>query len=106
MVGLLTETIGNPTPMDVPLIPQRQLPTGDEPFPVPPQTWHFRQSIEYSMTANRAVLDLASKYREDFLYNLYRMDRNSIERGGRDSWTITPKRIEPLLQAAAKGSSD
>jgi hypothetical protein len=106
MIGLLTETIGNPTPMEVPLIADRQLPNGDEPFPVPPQTWHFRQSIEYSMTANRAVLDLASKYREDFLYNLYRMGRNSIEHGSRDSWTITPKRIEALQGAAAKGSSE
>src|ERR1035438_5728490 len=69
---------------------------------VPPQTWHFRQSIEYSMTANRAVLDLASKYREDFLYNIYRMGKNSIERGSRDSWTVTPMRVEALKQAAAK----
>ena len=102
MVGLLTETIGSPTPFEIPLVPQRQLPTGDEPFPVPPQTWHFRQSIEYSMTADRAVLDLASKYREDFLYNMYRMGRNSIERGSRDSWTVTPKRIEALKEAATK----
>lgn len=102
MIGLLTETIGNPTPMEVPLVPQRQLPSGDEPFPVPPQTWHFRQSIEYSMTANRAVLDLASKYREDFLFNIYRMGRNSIQRGSQDSWTTTPKRIEALKEAAAK----
>jgi len=102
MVGLLTETIGSPTPFEVPLVPQRQLPSGDEPFPVPPQTWHFRQSIEYSMTANRAVLNLASKYREDFLFNIYRMGRNSIERGSHDSWTVTPKRIEALKTAAAK----
>ncbi|HEV2687487.1 MAG TPA: M14 metallopeptidase family protein [Bryobacteraceae bacterium] len=102
MVGLLTETIGNPTPMEVPLVAQRQLPSGDEPFPVPPQTWHFRQSIEYSMTANRAVLDLASKYREDFLYNIYQMGRNSIQRGNQDSWTVTPKRIELMVAAAAK----
>lgn len=102
MIGLLTETIGNPTPMDLPLVPQRQLPSGDLPFPVPPQKWHFRQSIEYSMTANRAVLDLASKYREDMLFNIYRMGRNSIERGSRDSWTVTPKRIEALREAAAK----
>ncbi|MDQ2949380.1 MAG: M14 family metallopeptidase, partial [Acidobacteriota bacterium] len=102
IIGLLTETIGSPTPMELPLVPQRQLPTGDLPFPVPPQTWHFRQSIEYSMTANRAVLDLASKYREDFLYNIYRMGRNSIDRGSRDSWTVTPKRIEALKEIAAK----
>jgi hypothetical protein len=102
MVGLLTETIGSPTPFELPLIPQRQLPTGDEPFPVPPQTWHFRQSIEYSMTANRAVLDLASKYRETFLLNIYQMGRNSIQRGTQDTWTITPKRIDALKEAAAK----
>ncbi len=102
MIGLLTETIGNPTPFEIALVPERQLPTGDEPFPVPPQIWHFRQSIEYSMTANRAVLDLASKYREDFLYDIYRMGRNSIARGSRDSWTVTPKRIEALKEMAAK----
>ncbi len=102
MVGLLTESIGNPTPVEIPLVPQRQLPTGDLPYPVAPQTWHFRQSIEYSMTADRAVLDLASKYREDLLFNIYRMGKNSIERGSRDSWTITPKHIEALREAAAK----
>jgi zinc carboxypeptidase len=102
MIGLLTETIGNPTPMEVPLVPERQLPNGDEPFPVPPQTWHFKTSIEYSMTANRAVLDYASRYREQLLFNIYRMGRNSIERGNRDSWTVTPKRIAVLQDAAAK----
>jgi len=54
------------------------------------------------MTANRAVLDLASKYREDFLFNIYQMGRNSIQRGNRDSWTVTPKRIEAMKEAAAK----
>jgi hypothetical protein len=105
MIGLLTETIGNPTPLEVPLVPERQLPIGDEPLPLPPQTWHFRTSIEYSMTANRAVLDLASKYREDLLYNIYKMGRNSIDRGSRDSWTITPKRIEALQEAAKASQS-
>ena len=102
MIGLLTETIGSPTPMEIPLVPDRQLPKGDLPFPVAPQTWHFKQSIEYSMTANRAVLDLASRYRETFLYNIYVMGRNSIQRGSKDSWTITPKRIEAAKEAAQK----
>ena len=103
MIGLLTETIGNPTPMEVPLVPERQLPISDGSFPVAPQTWHFRTSIEYSMTANRAVLDLASRYREEVLDNIFRMGRNSIERGNKDSWTITPKRIA-ALEEAAKGA--
>src|SRR6202451_1080542 len=62
MVGLLTEIIGSPTPVDIPLVPSTQLPRGDLPFPIAPQKWHLRQSIEYSLTANRAILDLASKY--------------------------------------------
>ena len=102
MVGLLTETIGNPTPMEIQLVPQKQLAIGDLPLPIAPQKWHFRQSIEYSMTANRAVLDFASRYRETLLYNIYRMGKNSIDRGSKDSWTITPKRIEALREAAAK----
>src|SRR5205823_8935933 len=80
MVGLLTEIIGSPTPMDIPLVPAMQLPRGDVPFPIAPQNWHLRQSVEYSVTANRAVLDFASRYRETLLYNIYRMGKNSIER--------------------------
>ncbi len=102
MIGILTETIGNPTPMEIPFIPQRLLPKHDLPFPVKPQKWHFRQSIEYTMTANRAILDLASKYREDFLLNFYRMGKNSIERGSQDYWTIHPKRITEVEKAIEK----
>jgi hypothetical protein len=102
MIGILTEIIGNPTPMNIPLVAQKQLPGGDWPMPIAPQKWHYRQSIEYEITNNRAILDLASRYRETFLYNIYRMGMNSIERGSRDSWTVTPKRIAALEAAAAK----
>ena len=33
------------------------------------------------MTANYAVLDLASRYKDQFLYNIYKMGSNQIERG-------------------------
>jgi Zinc carboxypeptidase len=102
MIGLLTESIGNPTPMEIPFLLTRQLAKGDLPFPIAPQKWHFRQSIDYSITANRAVLDLASKHREDFLFNIYRMGKNSIERGSEDYWTITPKRIAEVQAAIAR----
>ena len=102
MIGILTETIGNPTPMEIPFIPQRLLPKHDLPFPVQPQKWHFRQSIEYTMTGNRAILDLASKYREDFLLNSYKMGKNSIQRGSQDHWTIQPKRITEVEKAIEK----
>lgn len=103
MVGLLTETIGNPTPIEIPFRPDRQLPSADLPFPIAPQTWHMRQSIEYSLTANRAVFDLAARYREQFLFNIWRMGRNAIERGQRDTWTMYPRRVQKV-QAAAQAS--
>jgi hypothetical protein len=91
-IGLLTEAIGNPTPVDIPFVAERQLPSADLPFPIAPQRWHFRQAIDYELTANRAVLDAASRYRETLLFNMYRMGKNSIERGSRDTWTTTPHR--------------
>ena len=72
-IGLLTETIGSPTPIEIPFVPERQLPSADLPHPIAPQRWRFRQSIDYSMTANRAVLDAASRNRETLLFNMYRM---------------------------------
>jgi hypothetical protein len=101
MIGLLTEAIGNPTPIEIPFVPRNQLPRGDLPMPVPPQKWHFRQSVEYSLTANRAVLDVASKYREELLFNIYRMGMNSIERGSRDSWTVVPHMIRAIQERVA-----
>ena len=102
MIGILTETIGSPTPVDIPFIPDKQLPRNDLPYPVAPQKWHFRQSIDYSITADRAILDLASKMPEDFLLNIYRMGRNAIQRGSRDTWTVTPKGIRAAENAIQK----
>lgn len=93
MIGILTETIGSPTPIQIPFVAERQVPSGDGPAPVEPQTWKFRQSVDYSVTANRAILDFASRRREQILYNVYRMARNSIERGSRDNWTHYPSRV-------------
>ena len=91
-IGLLTETIGNPTPVEIEFVPQRMLPNADMPMPITPQTWHFRQSIDYSITANWAVLDLVARMKETFLFRMYKMGKNSIDRGNRDSWTFTPAR--------------
>lgn len=102
MIGILTETIGHPTPIEIPFLPEKQLPRNDLPFPVPPQKWHFRQSIDYAITADRAILDLAARMREHFLMNMYKMARNSIERGSRDHWTVSPRRIEAVEEAIQK----
>jgi hypothetical protein len=101
-ISIITEIIGGPTPMSIPLVPSKQLYISDLPLPIAPQEWHYRQSIDYEMETNRAILDYASRNRETLLYNFYRMGMNSIERGSRDNWTITPKRIDALREAAAK----
>ncbi len=105
IIGLLTEMIGGPTPTQIPLVMSRQLPTSDLPYPIAPQRWRFRQSIEYSMTTNRAVLDLASRERENFLFNVYRMGKNSIERGSRDHWTPRPERLDAVAARIASAGA-
>jgi hypothetical protein len=98
MIGLLTEIIGGPNPSEVPLVPQRLIPNSATPFPITPQKWLFRQSIDYSVSLNYAVLDYASRYRDELLFNIYQMGRNSIRRGSEDYWTLSPKRIDQINQ--------
>jgi len=102
MIGILTETIGNPTPMRIPYVSGNVLPRGDLPLPIEPQEWHFRESIDYSVTADRAILDIASRERENLLYNFYIMGKHSIERGNRDSWTVTPTLVAKANEALSQ----
>jgi hypothetical protein len=104
MIGLLTETIGHPTPMEIPFLPRRQISSGDLPLPVEPGAWHFRQSIEYSETANWAVLDYASRNSDILLMNIWRMGTNSIERGRADSWTTYPFEIDEAAATMQRGT--
>jgi hypothetical protein len=101
-IAVLTEMIGSPTPMRIPLVAERQVPRGDLAMPIAPQAWHFRQSVDYSISLNRAVLDHASRQRESLLYNIYRMGKNSIERGSRDTWTPNPRR-DAAIAARVRG---
>jgi hypothetical protein len=94
MIGILTETIGSPTPMSIPFVANRQIGDSNIFMPIAPQdVWRFRQSIEYSITANRAILDYASRYRERVLYDIYRMGRDEIQWGSEDHWTFTPHKM-------------
>ncbi|MFQ5571266.1 MAG: M14 metallopeptidase family protein [Rhodothermales bacterium] len=94
MVGILTETAhATPTPRyyapdSLPaMIASRRgsgIPTNgtDIFYPMP---WkggesHFKQPVEYMITASMAVLRLAADLREQWLYNIYRMGRDAIEK--------------------------
>ncbi len=104
MIGLLTETIGSPTPVTIPFEPKMQLPRADLPAPIEPQSWPFRKSVDYSVTANYAVLDYAARHREHLLWTAYAIGRDAIAAGNRDSWTPSPQQLaraqEELQQRA------
>ena len=103
IIAMLTEMIGSPTPTRVPFVAQRQVPSADLAYPVPPGAWHFRQSIDYSVALDRGVLDYASRMRENLLYNIYSMGRHSIERGNRDTWTPNYRRVTAAGAAMSAG---
>src|SRR5262245_47704263 len=106
-IGILTETIGNPTPVEIPFVLEMQLPRADVPNPIQPRTFYFKEAIEYSVTNNYAILDIASERKEDFLFNMYKMARNAIDKGNKDTWTIHPQRIRAAEEAiaAAQGAT-
>lgn len=107
MIGLLTEIIGNPTPEKIPVVPQRLIPNGATPNPVRPQAdWHFRTSIDYSVSLNYAVLDYAARQRDEVLFNIYKMGQHAIDKGNTDTWTLSPKRAEAITAAYKKDQKD
>ena len=101
-IAILSEISGGPTPMEIGFVPRNLVATNDNPFPVQPQKWHFRQAIEYLLTADRATLDIASKRREDFLFNVYRMGKNGIDKGNRDTWTMTARDVAAIEAMMAR----
>src|SRR5207253_9813354 len=91
--------------VEIPFVLDMQLPRADVPNPIQPGPFLFRTAIEYSVTNNYAILDIASKRHEDFLFNMYQMAKNAIDKGNRDNWTIHPTRIAAARAAieAAQG---
>jgi hypothetical protein len=100
IIGLLTEIIGSPTPQNIPLVPNRLIPNSATPFPITPRKWLFKNSIDYSLSLNYAVLNYATRYREEVLMNIYKMGRKSIELGSQDYWTLSPNKVEQLTSIA------
>ncbi|MFZ4263369.1 M14 family metallopeptidase [Sphingobacterium sp. HJSM2_6] len=96
MIGILTEITGNPTPSEIPLVAERQVPRNGLPFPVAPQAWNFKKSIDYSVSLNLAILDYASRNGDKLLYNFYKAGKNAIDRGNQDHWTNYSKYADQL----------
>ncbi len=97
MIGLLTEIVGSPTPSAIPLVPSRLLPNGDSPNPVLPQKWYFKNAIDYSVSLN-----YAQRHSDELLYNIYQMGKNAIDKGNKDTWSFSPKKIDAINEAYLK----
>lgn len=109
-VGILSEITGTPTPSAGRIAYTRErgneeywqkfVPTNDYPFPIPPpKEWHLAQAVDYLISADLAHLDYASRNSDKVLFAIYRMGKNSIERGSQDNWTWNPRNIANFLKA-------
>lgn len=88
MIGILTETAhATPTPR---YYDPKKKPSsvagvrsdGSEvfyPYPWEGGESHFRDAVDYMLTASMAVLDIAADRKEEFLHNIYLMGRDAIE---------------------------
>lgn len=60
--------------------------------------WRLRDAVDYCLTASKAVLMVAAKYREELLYNKYRMGADVIQRFTKEppyAWIIPQKQEDP-----------
>ncbi len=122
MVGILAETAlynyATPYYYKSENIPERfknglsaQVASRDYPRPWKGGYWRLRDAMDYMMTASLAVLDMGAKHREEWLLNIYRMARESIERGktsGPRAYLIPPDQHDPsaavaMLEALHRG---
>jgi hypothetical protein len=111
-VGILTETAHRPpTPRsydldDFPevLSVRRGLPARTDSTSISyPDPWfgtesHFKDAFDYMHEATVATLDLAARYKERFLFNMWRMGRDAIQRGeegGPFAYVVPPNQWDP-----------
>lgn len=91
MIGILTET-GHTTPTPRYYDPKKlpKLVAGTTPTDgtdiMYADVWkggesHFRDAVDYMLTATWATLDLAADRKSDYLYNIYRMGKDAIKKG-------------------------
>lgn len=88
MIGILTEVAHTtPTPRyydpkDKPKTVAGIRADGSEifyPYPWEGGESHFRDAVDYMLTASMGVLDIAADRKEEFLHNIYLMGRDAIE---------------------------
>ena len=100
-IGILTEVAhATPTPRyyDPKKKPKnvgRKPSNGTEifyPYPWEGGESHFRDAVDYMLTASMGILDLAADKKDEFLYNIYDMGKDAIEDNEQAFAYIIPKK--------------
>lgn len=112
MIGILTETTHDtPTPFfyDPARMPERfgngwstRTPSTNYPRPWKGGWLHFRDVLDYMLTGSMAVLDVAARYREDFLYRVYQVAARQIALGESQApaaYVVPPEQHDPPVAA-------
>ncbi len=72
------------------------------PMPWPGGWWRLRDPVEYMLTASFGTVDVGSRYRHDWLMNIWRMGRAGIEAGAAGNpagWVIAPQQHDAAAVA-------
>jgi hypothetical protein len=73
------------------------------PSPWPGGWWRLKDAVDYMRTASMAVLDYATKYREELLWNRYQAGRNAINKYRHDppyAYIVPQQQRDPGTAAA------
>jgi len=110
MIGILTETAhasATPATYDVGGFPRTfstglstSEPSVDYPSPYRGGRWTQRDSCEYMLTASMAVVDLGSKRREEWLFDIFRMGRDQMRAGAAETFLVPAQQWDPPTAAA------
>jgi len=105
MIGLLTETghaSATPATYDPSTFPKtfdNGAPTLDPstyyPSPYRGGEWHLRDSCDYMVTTSMAVLDIAARRREEWLYDIYQMGRDAIREHADETFVVSADQWDP-----------
>ena len=115
MIGILTETAGflsgyaSPgyaSPASIPRafgngVSARE-PSTFYPDPWRGGWWHLRDSVDYMVTGDMAVLDFASRRRDVLLFDFWKMNHEQIDlgsKGGPFAWVLPPDQHDPVATA-------
>ncbi|HYM24430.1 MAG TPA: hypothetical protein VEU08_14540, partial [Vicinamibacterales bacterium] len=70
-------------------------PTTFYPSPYLGGEWHLRDSCNIMVTTSMAVLDIAAKRRQEFLYDIYQMGRDAVRNNVNETFIVPAQQWDP-----------